>query len=111
MSLKLNSPLRLLLIDGKIDEFNQQTAEEPADLKDVDLRAVDLRGANLSHANLQGAYLRNCDLRGLDLYYADLDGASIHDARISGTRFPQKISAGEISLSHNLGVRMRVTRG
>ena len=110
MSLKLDSPLRLLLIDGKIDEFNQQTAEEPADLEDVDLRATDLRGANLSHANLRGAYLRNSDLRGLDLFYADLDGATIKNSRISGTRFPQNIPAGEISLSHGLGARMRATR-
>ncbi len=111
MSLIRDSELRLLLVDGKIDEFNRRVGEEPPYLENTDLRSTDLTGANLLHANLRGAYLRNADLRGVDLFHADLDGASIQGARISGTRFPPNLSAAEIGLSHHLGVRMRITRG
>ncbi len=105
-----DSELRLLLLDGKIDEFNVRVEEEPADLENVDLRTADLQGANLLRANLRGAYLRNADLRGVDLYHADMEGASIHTARIAGTRFPPNISADEIRLSIDLGTRIRTTR-
>ena len=111
MGLVRDSQLRMLLIEGKIDEFNQKAEEEPPNLENTDLRAIDLRGANLLHANLRDAYLRNADLRGVDLFHADLDGASIHAARISGTRFPPSLPATEISVSHHLGVRMRAGRG
>ena len=109
MGLIRNSELRMLLIDGKIEEFNQKTGESPADLENTDLRGVDLQEANLLHANLRGAYLRNADLRGLDLFYADLEGASIHEAHIAGTRFPPNLSASEIWLSHTTGTRMRTS--
>ena len=111
MSLVRDSQLRMLLIEGKIDEFNRQAEEEPPNLESTDLRAADLRGANLLHANLRDTYLRNADLRGVDLFHADLDGASIHAARISGARFPPSLPALEISVSHHLGVRMRAVRG
>jgi len=110
MELIRDSELRLLLVDGKIDEFNARLEDEPANLENVDLRSIDLREANLSHANLRGAYLRNADLRGVDLYYADLEGASIHDARLAGCRFPSTLTAEEIQLSRSLGCRMRTTR-
>jgi uncharacterized protein YjbI with pentapeptide repeats len=109
MGLIRDSELRTLLIDGKVEEFNRKTQEEPADLENTDLRGVDLQRANLGHANLRGAYLRNADLRGLDLFYADLEGASIHDARIAGTRFPPNLSANEIQLSQGAGTRMRTS--
>ena len=46
-----------------------------ADLRGADLRAADLRAANLRAANLRGADLRAADLRGADLRGADLYGA------------------------------------
>jgi len=110
MSLIRDSKLRLLLTEGKIDEFNRLAEEEAPNLENTDLRAADLRGANLLHANLRNAYLRNADLRGVDLFYADLDGASIHATHMGGTRFPPNLSAEEISLSYHQGVRLRVTR-
>ena len=111
MTLDRSSELRDLLVEGKIDEFNECAAEEAPQLENTGLRGLDLRGADLSHANLRGAYLRNADLRGVDLFHADLDGASIHAAHISGTRFPPSLPATEISVSHHLGVRMRAGRG
>ncbi|MFQ5514208.1 MAG: pentapeptide repeat-containing protein [Myxococcota bacterium] len=111
MELIRESELRLLLLEGKIEEFNSRVAEEPADLANTDLRAVDLQGANLLHANLRGAYLRNADLRAVDLFHADLEGASIHHARIAGTRFPPNLRAEEIRLSVDLGTRLRIARG
>ncbi len=110
MSLILDSKLRLLLMDGKIEEFNRLTEDEPADLASTDLRMADLRGANLRHASLRGAYLRNADLRGVNLLYADLDGASIHRARISGALFPRDIPPPEILLSLHEGTRLRAER-
>ncbi len=90
MSLVRDSQLRMLLIEGKIDEFNRQAEEEPPNLESTDLRAADLRG--------------------LDLLHADLDGANIQAARISGTRFPPSLPAAEISVTNQLGVRMRAGR-
>ncbi len=110
MSLILDSKLRLLLIDGKVDEFNRITEDEPADLANTDLRMADLRGANLRHANLRGAYLRNADLRGVNLLYADMDGSSIHGSRISGTLFPRDVGPREILLSLQQGTRIRTRR-
>ena len=110
MNLIHDSKLRLLLIDGKVDEFNRLTEDEPADLERTDLRMVDLRGANLRHANLRGAYLRTADLRGVNLLYADMDGASIHGAQIGGAFFPRDIPAREIFLSLQQGTRIRAQR-
>ena len=110
MELIRDSELRTLLLEGKIEEFNQLTEEEPPDLENVDLRTVDLRGANLLHARLRNAYLRNADLRGVDLFYADMDGASVQSARVSGTRFPRDLTADEILLSLREGTRIRVRR-
>ncbi len=110
MSLIHDSKLRLLLLDGKVDEFNRLTEDEPADLANTDLRMADLRGANLRHANLRGAYLRNADLRGVNLLYSDMDGSSIHGARISGTLFPRDVGPREILLSLQQGTRIRTRR-
>ncbi len=110
MSLILDSKLRFLLMDGKVDEFNRLTEDEPADLASTDLRMADLRKANLRHANLCGAYLRNADLRGVNLLYSDMDGASIHGAQISGALFPRDIPAREIFLSLQQGTRIRAQR-
>ena len=77
------------------------------DLSDVDLRGVDLRHVDLSKVVLRGAYLRDTDLRGVDLRQHDLDGCSLMGARVSGTWFPANISASEIRLSLESGVRLR----
>jgi hypothetical protein len=110
MELIRDSELRMLLLDGKIEEFNQRAEDEPPNLESVDLRTVDLRGANLLHAKLRDAYLRNADLRGVDLLYADMDGASIQGARVSGVRFPRDLTAEEIVLSLREGTRIRAQR-
>jgi uncharacterized protein YjbI with pentapeptide repeats len=110
MELIRDSELRNLLLEGKIEEFNRLTEEEPPDLESVDLRTVDLRGANLLHARLRDSYLRNADLRGVDLLYADMDGASIQGARVSGVRFPRDLTAEEIQLSLRDGTRLRAQR-
>ena len=110
MPFSRDSELRDLLLEGKIDEFNQRAEEAPPDLENLDLRSLDLRGANLQHANLRDAYLRSADLRSVDMLYADLDGASLRGARLSGTRFPRNISADEISLSFHEGTRIRADR-
>jgi len=102
-----NTELRVLILEGKLAEFNALAADAPPDLENVSLRGVDLQGFDLSHANLRGAYLRAVDLRGCDLYWADLDGASLHGARVSGVRFPRSLAADEIRLSVELGTRLR----
>ncbi len=109
MTLDRSSELRGLLVEGKIDEFNECAAEEAPQLENAGLRGLDLRGADLSHANLRGAYLRNADLRGVDMIYADLDGASLHGARIGGARFPRNLGAAELDLSIRHGTRLRVS--
>ena len=108
MTLDRSSGLRDLLVESKLDEFNQRAGEDPRQLENASLRGLDLRGADLSHANLRGAYLRNADLRGVDLIYADLDGASLHGARIGGARFPRNLGAAELDLSLRHGTRLRV---
>lgn len=108
MPMDRSAELRELLVEGKIEEFNERAGESAPELENAGLRGLDLRGADLSHANLRGAYMRNTDLRGVDLLYADLDGASIHGARIGGTRFPRNLSAAEIDLSLRQGTRLRV---
>jgi uncharacterized protein YjbI with pentapeptide repeats len=110
MPLVRDSELALLLREGKLDDFNRRTEEEPPNLENCDLRLVDLRGANLRHAILRGAYLRNADLRGVDLSHADLDGASMHEAKVSGVWFPRELDADEVRLSVQLGTRLRVRR-
>jgi hypothetical protein len=110
MSLVRDSELRLLLIDGKLDEFNEKAGENPPDLERAWLRGVDLREADLSHANLRGAYLRAADLRGVDLLHADLEEASIQGARVSGARLPRNLEATEVMLSLVHGTRLRTRR-
>ncbi len=101
-------PMYLLLVHGRIEEFNRRKQEGEA----CDLRGVDLRGANLRNLEAEGldmrdSYLRHADLRGVDFSATRLEGASIYGARISGTYFPVELSAEEINLSLVHGTRMR----
>ena len=107
MTLLRDTELRLLLVDGKFDEFNQRAGDDPPDLENASLRALDLREADLSHANLRGAYLRSCDLRGVDMRNADLEHATLNGARVSGALFPKNISSGELALSLQHGTCLR----
>ena len=107
MTLIRDSKWVRLLQDGEFDEFNRQAKESVPDLRNTDLRMVDLRKADLTRADLRGAYLRNADLRGNDLSAAQMDGASLHDANVAGVLFPHALSAAEIQLSIQRGVRMR----
>ena len=101
-------PLYLLLREGKMDEFNRRIAAgESCDLTGCDFRNVDLRGLEAAGLDLSNCYFHQTDLRGVDLREARMDGASINSARISGTYFPDELTAEEISLSLIHGTRMR----
>jgi uncharacterized protein YjbI with pentapeptide repeats len=101
-------PMYKLLKEGKIEEFNQRRAGgESCDLRNADLRGADLRDLDARNLDLSGAYLRHADLRGLDLSETNLEGTSISSAKISGTYFPARLSAEEITLSLVHGTRLR----
>ena len=101
-------PMYQLLREGKITEFNArfERGDKP-ELTNCDFRNVDLRGLEVTDTDFRGSYFRQADLRGLDLSKCNLEEASIHDAQISGTLFPKELSAQEILLSHQQGIRMR----
>lgn len=102
-------PLYLMLRGENIDDFNAYRAanNEPCDLSGSDFRGIDLRNAELNGINLSNCWFRQADLRGLNLRSCNLRGASIRAAKISGTYFPDELSADEILLSLNHGTRMR----
>jgi uncharacterized protein YjbI with pentapeptide repeats len=103
--------LHQLLRDGKMTEFNSKKANlKEVDLRDCNLRGLDLRGMDTKGVDFSGSYLRQADLRGLDLRPSIMEGTSIHHCVISGVYFPKELSAQEIALSHELGVRMRYLR-
>ena len=94
------------LRSGDKETFNRLAANG-VDLTDCDLRATDFRNTDLSNADLRGAYLRDADLRGQDLRNLDLEGVSLFNAKISGTYFPENLSAQEIAFSLEHGTRLR----
>ncbi|MFK5893406.1 MAG: pentapeptide repeat-containing protein [Pseudomonadota bacterium] len=101
-------PLYQLIREGKIQEFNKKKkAGELCDLRHADFRTVDLRGIDASGIDFSHAYFRQADLRGIDFSQSNLNGASINAAKISGTFFPDNITAKEILLSLKHGTRMR----
>jgi len=105
------SPLFQMLSDGRVDEFNAARANgDTVDLENALMRGFNLRRFNLTGISLKGAYLSQSDLRGLDLRFSNLDGATIKNAKISGCYFPDNISAEEIKVSHELGIRMRLRK-
>ena len=103
-------PLYELLREEKVDQFNQQ--RDPLttiDFHDCDFRGLDLRGLNASGINFSGCYFRAADLRGIDFSNSQMDGASIASSQVSGCYFPKNISANEICVSVDKGIRMRAS--
>lgn len=93
---------------GDLPGFAGATAgRHEIDFSGADLRGVDLRKVDISKIVLRGAYLRDADLRGLDLRSHDLEGCSLLHAKISGAYLPADISAEEIRLSVEHGIRIR----
>ena len=106
--MKNDEPLYQLLRKGRIDEFNDQRAAGiSGDLTNCDFRGIDLRGIDADKIDFSGCYFRQADLRGIDFSNATLKGASIHAAKISGTYFPDQLSADEITMSLLHGTRIR----
>ena len=68
---------------------------------------------NLFHDAITGKKMvdfSGTSLRGVDLRHHDLEGASLHDALISGAYFPNNLTPEEITMSVQLGTRLR-TKG
>src|SRR5262249_47546972 len=100
-----------LLRDENIAEFNARKSRgEKTNLIGCDLRAIDLRGLDADGLDLSDCYMRLADLRGVDFRNSCLEGASLNNAQVSGTYFPNELSAEEINLSVKLGTRMRYSR-
>lgn len=97
-----------LLREGNVAEFNQRKAAgETCDLTSCDFRNVDLQGMDASGIDFTNSYFRQADLRGVDFSRSDMQGASIHGAKISGAYFPKELTAEEIQMSYQYGIRMR----
>ncbi len=103
-----DDPLYQILRDEKVKQFNEMRKNmEAIDFHDCDFRGLDLRGLNAKGINFSGCYFRAADLRGIDFSLANLDGVSLAAAQISGCFFPKNISASEIAVSVDKGIRMR----
>jgi uncharacterized protein YjbI with pentapeptide repeats len=99
-----------LIRSEQIAEFNRRKlAGESTDglLRGADFRGLDLRDLDADGLDLSDAYFRAADLRGLDLRNTRIEGASFCQAHISGCFFPKEVSAEEIRLSIDLGIRIR----
>ena len=105
-------PMYQLLRDEEIEAFNTRKKAEgvSGSLDNSNYRGLDLRGLDADGLDLNGAYFRNADLRGIDFRNANLEGASICGAKISGCYFPVELSAEEIRLSWETGIRMRYNK-
>ena len=102
-----------LLRAEQIEEFNKRKAAgEPTDgqLAAGDFRGLDLRELDADGLDLSNAYFRGADLRGVDFRNTKLEGASFCQAHISGCYFPVELSADEIRLSFDIGIRVRYVR-
>ncbi|HID44619.1 MAG TPA: hypothetical protein EYP34_02530 [Chromatiaceae bacterium] len=99
-----------LLCRGETEAFNQTISQmESPSIRGADLCGIDLREIAADNLDMRDCHLRRTDLRGLNLSKTRLDGASIGGAKISGTLFPQNLSAEEITLSLVHGTRMRAS--
>ena len=99
-----------LLRAEQVDEFNKRKAagEYVAEqLRGGDFRGLDLRNLDADGLDLRDAYFRGADLRGIDFRHCNIEGASICQAHISGCFFPPEVSAEELRLSFDLGIRIR----
>lgn len=108
-----HNPLYDLLRAEQIAEFNKRKAAgESTDekLRAGDFRGLDLRNLDADGLDLTDAYFRGADLRGVDFRKSKLEGASFCQAHISGCYFPPELSADEIRLSFDLGIRVRYHR-
>lgn len=104
------NPMYELLRAERVAEFNQRKARgelKEGMLRGGDFRGLDLRELDASGLDLRDAYFRGTDLRGVDFRSTQLEGASFCQAHISGCFFPKEISAEEIRLSFDLGIRVR----
>jgi uncharacterized protein YjbI with pentapeptide repeats len=105
-----NNPYYELLRSERVAEFNQRKARgevKEGMLRGGDLRGLDLRELDASGLDLRDAYFRGADLRGVDFRTTQLEGASFCQAHLSGCFFPREITADEIRLSFDLGIRVR----
>jgi uncharacterized protein YjbI with pentapeptide repeats len=103
-----DDPLYQLLRNEDVKEFNEQRDQMDASrLQSGDYRGRDLRNMNAEGLDFSNSYFRNTDLRGIDFRQTNLEGASLIDAKVSGTYFPEALSAEEIRLSLDTGTRLR----
>jgi len=103
-----DDPLYQLLRNEQIREFNEQRDTlDAGNLRSGDYRGRDLRNMNADGLDFSNSYFRNTDLRGIDFRNTNLEGASLIDAKVSGTYFPDALSAEEIRLSLDTGTRLR----
>ncbi len=101
-------PLYQLLRSEDIKAFNEQRDKlDSSELSSGDYRGRDLRNMNAAGLDFSNAYFRNSDLSGIDFRETNLEGASLLDAKLSGTYFPEALSAEEIRLSLDTGTRLR----
>jgi len=104
------NPLYDLLRAERVAEFNKRKAAGEVTARQLcggDFRGLDLRELDADGLDLGDAYFRGADLRGIDFRNANLEGASFCQAHISGCFFPTDLSADEIRLSFDLGIRVR----
>jgi len=101
---KMNAMLR----EEKIDAVNQllKKGMKP-DFSNTDFRALHLRGLIVDAVDFSNSYFRLADLRGIDFRTCNMEGASLHSAHITGCYFPKELSAEEIRMSVEHGIRMR----
>ena len=104
-------PLYQLLRTEDIKGFNEQRdILDSSNLKSGDYRGRDLRNMNASGLDFSDSYFRNSDLSGIDFRNTNIEGASLLDAKLSGTYFPEELSATEIRLSLDTGTRLRYAK-
>jgi uncharacterized protein YjbI with pentapeptide repeats len=93
-----------------IKAFNEQRDSlDTSQLRSGDYRGRDLRNMNAQGLDFSNSYFRNSDLSGIDFRETNLEGASLLAAKLSGTYFPEQLSAAEIRLSLDTGTRLRYT--
>lgn len=103
-----DDPLYQLLRSENIKEFNEKRDKlDSSSLSSGDYRGRDLRNMEAAGLDFSNSYFRNTDLRGIDFRETNLEGASLIDAKVSGTYFPDALSAEEIRLSLDTGTRLR----
>lgn len=105
-----SNPYYGLLKAERVSEFNQRKARgeiKEGMLRGGDFRGLDLRELDASGLDLRDAYFRGADLRGVDFRTTQLEGASFCQAHLSGAFFPREITAEELRLSYDMGIRVR----